>query len=135
MRGLMQERPLLLSGLLTHAETYNPNASIVSRTVEGPIHRYSNAELARRARRLASALAGRGLGFGEMVGSLAWNHYRHLEVFHAVPGAGMVLHTANPRLFPEQIAYASAGCSSIWARWSWWRRWRQSFGRSKPMSR
>jgi 3-(methylthio)propionyl---CoA ligase len=114
MRGLMQERPLLLSGLLTHAETYHGRMEIVSRTVEGPIHRYTNAEMAARARRLASALERRGVAPGEMLGSLAWNHYRHLEVFHAVPGAGRVLHTANPRLFPEQIAYAVNHAGERW---------------------
>jgi fatty-acyl-CoA synthase len=110
----MQEQPLLLSGLLRHAETYHPASQIVSRTPEGPIHRYANAEMAARARRLASALERRGLGFGDVVGSLAWNHYRHLEVFHAVPGAGMVLHTANPRLFPEQISYAVNHAAERW---------------------
>lgn len=114
MRGLIQERPLLLSDLLVHAATYHGQAEIVSRTVEGPVHRYGNAEMARRARRLASALARRGFKPGELVGSLAWNHYRHLEVFHAVPAAGMVLHTANPRLFAEQIAYAVNHAGERW---------------------
>ena len=114
MRGLIQERPLLLSDLVTHAATYHGAVEIVSRTVEGPIHRYSNAKMAARARRLASAIARRGVAPGEMLGSLAWNHYRHLEVFHAVPGAGRVLHTANPRLFPEQIAYAVNHAGERW---------------------
>jgi len=114
MKGLMQERPLLLSGLVDYAAAYHGAVEIVSRTVEGPLHRYGNAEMAGRAKRLASALARRGLRQGEIVGSLAWNHYRHLEVFHAVPAAGMVLHTANPRLFPDQIAYAVNHAGERW---------------------
>ena len=114
MHGLMQDRPLLLSSLVDHAATYHGQVEIVSRTVEGPVHRYTNAEMAVRARRLASAIERRGVAPAEMVGSLAWNHYRHLEVFHAVPSAGRVLHAANPRLWPQQIAYAVNHAGERW---------------------
>ena len=105
MRGLMQERPLLLSGLLTHAETYNPGAEIVSRTVEGPMHRYTYTDAQARAKQLARALAKLGVETGDRVATLAWNGYRHFELYYGVSGSGAVLHTINPRLFAEQIAY------------------------------
>ncbi|MCF4165967.1 long-chain-fatty-acid--CoA ligase [Zavarzinia compransoris] len=105
MRGLMQERPLLISSFLTFAATYHKDREIVTRTVEGPIHRYTYADCERRARKLANGLKGLGLGFGDVVGTLAWNTYRHLEVWYGVSGQGMVCHTINPRLFPDQIAY------------------------------
>ncbi len=106
MRGLMQDRPLLLSGLLEHGARYHGDQLVVSAGMEHGIERLSFRNLAARCRRLASALLAEGCRPGEVLGSLSWNHHRHLEVFHAVPGAGMVLHTANPRVFPEQIAYA-----------------------------
>ena len=114
MRGLIQERPLLLSSLIEHAARYHGEAEIVSRTVAGATHRYTYAEAAVRARRLASALPRLGIGPGEIVGSLAWNHYRHFELFFAIPGAGVVLHTANPRLFPEQVAYTINHARERW---------------------
>jgi fatty-acyl-CoA synthase len=105
MRGLMQERPLLISQLLSFAGTYHGDREIVSRTVEGPIHRTNYRELEQRAKRLANALKRLGVKQGECVGTLAWNGYRHLEIWYAVSGSGMVCHTINPRLFPEQIRY------------------------------
>ncbi|MFD1625219.1 long-chain-fatty-acid--CoA ligase [Azospirillum griseum] len=103
--GNMMDVPLLVSSILRYAETYHGDREIVSRTVEGPIHRYSYAQAAARARRLANALVALGVVPGARVGTLAWNGYRHLELYYAVSGSGMVCHTINPRLFPEQIAY------------------------------
>jgi 3-(methylthio)propionyl---CoA ligase len=105
LRGLMMDQPLLISSLLTHADRNHGDQEIVSRTVEGPIHRYTYRDLSRRARQLAQALARLGVGAGDRVGSLAWNGYRHLELYYAVSGMGSVMHTINPRLFPEQLVY------------------------------
>lgn len=104
MRGLMMDVPLLVPSLLRHAAEFHADTEIVSRTVEGPIHRTTYAETQARVQRLANALVALGLGAGDRVGTLAWNGYRHLEIYYATAGAGMVCHTINPRLFPEQIA-------------------------------
>ncbi|WP_439817223.1 3-(methylthio)propionyl-CoA ligase [Zavarzinia sp. CC-PAN008] len=105
MLGLMQDRPLLISSFLTHAALYHGDREIVSRTIEGPIHRTNYREVERRARKLANALAGLGATFGDRIGTLAWNGYRHLEIWYGTSGSGLVCHTINPRLFPEQISY------------------------------
>jgi 3-(methylthio)propionyl---CoA ligase len=105
MRGLIQERPLLISSLIDFAATYHGATEIVSRSVEGPVHRYTYAEAQARAKQLARALQKLGVGFGDRVGTLAWNGYRHFELYYGVSGMGAVLHTVNPRLFPEQVAY------------------------------
>jgi 3-(methylthio)propionyl---CoA ligase len=105
MLGLMQDHPLLISSLLVHAERNYPTREIVSRRVEGDIHRTNYKELASRARRMAKALGRLGLVFGQRVGTLAWNHYRHMEVYYAASGSGLVLHTLNPRLHPDQVVY------------------------------
>ncbi len=105
LQGRMMDAPLLISSLLAHAEQYHGDTEIVSRTVEGPIHRYSYAEAAKRARQLANALERIGVQPGERVATLAWNGYRHFELYYAVSGIGAVMHTVNPRLFPEQIAW------------------------------
>ena len=103
--GLMQQTPLLISSILTYAANAHGGREIVSRGIEEPIWRYDYAGLAERAGRAAAALRDLGVGPGERVTSLAWNTHRHLELFFAVPGVGAVLHTANPRLFDDQIAY------------------------------
>ncbi|HEY1752091.1 MAG TPA: long-chain fatty acid--CoA ligase [Caulobacteraceae bacterium] len=103
--GLMQQTPLLISSILRYADAAHGKREIVSRQVEGPIVRYDYAGLARRAEQAAKALAALGVGEGDRVSSLAWNTHRHLELFFAVPGLGAVLHTANPRLFDDQIVY------------------------------
>ncbi|WP_020649477.1 3-(methylthio)propionyl-CoA ligase [Solimonas variicoloris] len=104
--GQMMDQPLLVSALLAHAERYHADTEIVSRTIEdGSLHRYTYADAARRARRLAKALARLGVRPGERVATLAWNGYRHFELYYAISGSGAVLHTVNPRLFPEQIAW------------------------------
>ena len=105
MFGLMQDRPLLISSLIDFAAQYHGGVEIVSRTVEGPIHRYSYADANLRAKQLAQALGGLGITLGDRVATLAWNGYRHLECYYGVSGIGAVLHTINPRLFPEQIVY------------------------------
>jgi acyl-CoA synthetase (AMP-forming)/AMP-acid ligase II len=105
MLGLMQTQPLLISSLIDFAERHHGDAEIVSRRVEGDIHRYRWADVARRSRQLAGALDATGLKLGDRVGTLAWNGYRHLELYFGVSGSGRVLHTINPRLHPEQIAW------------------------------
>ncbi|BBD79762.1 long-chain-fatty-acid--CoA ligase [Aerosticca soli] len=105
MLGLMQHRPLLISSLIEHAETFHPRVEIVSRSVEGPVHRTDWASVARRARQVANALAALKLGSDAPVATLAWNTWRHLELYYGVSGAGVVLHTVNPRLSAEQIGY------------------------------
>ena len=105
MLGLMQDRPLLISTLIEHAARYHPAVEIVSRTCEGPILRTNWAEVRSRAARLAKALKRMGIEPGDRVATLAWNTHRHLELYFAVSGIGAVLHTVNPRLFPEQIDY------------------------------
>ena len=103
--GLMQQTPLQTSAILRYAATAHPRREIVSRQIDGPLWRYDYAGLARRAAQAANMLARLGVAPGDRVSSLAWNTHRHLELFYAVSGAGAVLHTANPRLFDEQIAY------------------------------
>ncbi|GAB3120133.1 long-chain fatty acid--CoA ligase [Novispirillum itersonii] len=105
MLGQMMSAPLLISGVLEHAARYHPQAEVVSRQDDGSLHRYTYADAARRARRLANALTAQGLRPGERVATLAWNGFRHFELYYAVPGAGFVCHTINPRLFPDQIRF------------------------------
>ncbi len=105
MQGLMQDRPLLISSLIEHANTFHPAAEIVSRTVEGPIHRCTYGDIHRRSKQAAKALIALGVKPGERIATLAWNGYRHMELYFGVSGMGAVLHTINPRLFPEQIEY------------------------------
>ena len=105
MLGNMQEGQLLISGLIEHAETYHAETEIVSRTVEGPIHKYTLKDAANRSRQLANALEKLGLQRGDVVGTLAWNTFRHFELYFGVSGIGCVVNTVNPRLFPEQLTY------------------------------
>ncbi|WP_101047765.1 3-(methylthio)propionyl-CoA ligase [Macromonas nakdongensis] len=105
MLGLMQDRPLLISDLIEHAQRHHGDVEIVSRRVEGDIHRTTYREAAGRARQLANALDALGVGQGERVASLAWNGYRHFEMYFGVSGSGRVLHTVNPRLIPEQVVW------------------------------
>ncbi len=105
MLGLMQQMPLNISALIVHAETHHGDTEIVSRRVEGDIHRTDWAGIARRARQVANGLDHLGLGQGDRVATLAWNGYRHLELYFGVSGSGRVLHTINPRLHPEQVAW------------------------------
>ncbi|MBV9587785.1 MAG: AMP-binding protein, partial [Alphaproteobacteria bacterium] len=105
MRGLMSERPLLISGVLQHAANFHGDTEVVSRLVDGSIHRYTYAAAERRARQLAQALRRLGVKPGDRVATMAWNTFRHFELYYAISGIGAVCHTINPRLFPEQIVY------------------------------
>ena len=105
MLGLMQSQPLLISGLIEFADRHHGDAEIVSRRVEGDIHRYTYKDSANRARQVANALDGLALAFSDRVATLAWNGYRHFELYYGVSGSGRVLHTINPRLHPDQIAW------------------------------
>ncbi len=105
MLGVMSERPLLISAIITHAAAYHRDTEIVSRTVEGVIHRYTYAEAERRSKRLARALLRLGISPGDRVATLAWNTFRHFELYYAISGIGAVCHAINPRLFDDQIVY------------------------------
>jgi len=105
MNGSMMQLPLLISSLLIHAERHHSEQEVVSRRVEGDIHRTNYREMATRSRRMANALAGLGINSGDRVATLAWNGYRHMELYYAVSGSGAVLHTLNPRLHPDQVVY------------------------------
>jgi len=105
MHGLMSERPLLVSAIIAHAAVYHRDTEIVSRTVEGGIHRYTYAAAERRSKRLARALLRLGIRPGDRVGTLAWNTFRHFELYYGISGIGAVCHTINPRLFDEQLVY------------------------------
>ncbi|HSV69959.1 MAG TPA: 3-(methylthio)propionyl-CoA ligase [Methylibium sp.] len=105
LMGQMMQMPLLISSLITHAERHHGDTEIVSKRVEGDLHRYTYADAARRARQLAQAFARLGCDGGDRVGTLAWNGYRHLEIYYGASGSGLICHTINPRLFPEQIAW------------------------------
>jgi len=103
--GLMMEQPLLLSDVIEHAAAQYGDVEVVSRETHGPLFRYTYADCAKRARKLAHALGQLGLSAGSAVGSIAWNNHRHLEAYYAVSGSGMVMHTCNPRLHPQQLIY------------------------------
>ena len=105
MQGLMMNMPLMISSLIRHADRYHGDTEIVSRTIEGPIHRYTYADAHARSRRLARALMHLGVQASDRVGTLAWNGYRHFELYYGVSGMGAIVHTINPRLFLEQLAY------------------------------
>jgi 3-(methylthio)propionyl---CoA ligase len=105
MNGLMMQQQLLISSLLVHAERHHGDQEIVSRRVEGDIHRTTYREVAERSRRMANALGTLGVSPGDRVATLAWNGYRHLELYYAVSGSGAVLHTLNPRLHPDQVVW------------------------------
>jgi fatty-acyl-CoA synthase len=105
LQGLMMDVPLLISSLIEHADRHHGDAEIVSRRVEGDLHRSTYRQLHRRARQMANALAALQVSRSDRVATLAWNGYRHMELYFAVSGSGAVLHTINPRLHPEQIAW------------------------------
>ncbi len=105
MFGLMQDRPLLIQQLIEHAALNHGDTEIVSRRVEGDIHRYTYRDARLRAKQVAEALVALGIAPGDCIGTLAWNGYRHFELYYGISGMGAVCHTINPRLFPEQIVY------------------------------
>ena len=105
MHGLMMDAPLLISSIARHAENFHGDREIVSVTMDNPRHRYRIRDAVGRARQLANALGKLGLERGDRVATIAWNDYRHLEIYYGVSGAGYVCHTINPRLFPEQLIF------------------------------
>ncbi len=105
MLGQMQDHPLLISTLIDHAAKNHPESEIVSRRVEGDLHRSNYGQVAQRSKQVAGALDRLGLAFSDRVATLAWNGYRHLELYFGITGSGRVVHTINPRLLPEQIAW------------------------------
>src|SRR3954465_6098183 len=105
MLGLMMDQQLLISTLIRHADRHHGAVEIVTKTVEGSIHRYTYRDAHARARKLANALRKLGVRETDRVATLAWNTHRHFEVYYAAAGSGAVIHTINPRLFPDQINY------------------------------
>ena len=105
MLGQMMSMPLMISSLVKHADRYHGDVEIVSRRCEGDIHRYTYSDAHTRSRKLANALKRLGVKSEDRVATLAWNGYRHFELYFAVSGSGAILHTVNPRLFPEQLGW------------------------------
>ena len=105
MRGLMQGDHLLISSLIEFANKNHGDSEIISRRVEGDIHRSNWATIYKRSKQVARALDRLQIAAGERVATLAWNGYRHLELYYGVSGSERVLHTLNPRLLPDQIAW------------------------------
>ncbi len=105
MLGLMQDWPLLLHKIIDHAAIQFGSQEVVTRSIEGPIHRTDYAAIRTRALRCAKRLERDGIGMGDRVGTLAWNTWRHVEAWYGIAGVGAISHTVNPRLFPEQIAW------------------------------
>ena len=105
MQGLMQDWPLLVSKIIEHAAVNHGDVEIVTKTVEGPVHRYTYADCHLRAKKVAQALERYGIQPGDRVATLAWNTYRHVELWYGISGMGGVAHTINPRLFKNQIIY------------------------------
>lgn len=113
LMGQMMQMPLMISSLIRHAARHSGDTEIVSKRVEGDLHRTTWAEAERRSRQLAQALARLGCQPGDRVGTLAWNGYRHLEIYYGTSGSGLVCHTINPRLFPEQIAWIANDATDV----------------------
>ncbi len=105
MQGLMMDQPLLISGLLQHAARHHGDTEVVSKNVDGSIHRYGYRDAHARAKRLANALKRLGVQRDDRVATLGWNNFRHFEIYYAVAGSGAIIHTINPRLFPDQVTY------------------------------
>ena len=114
MRGLMMDTPLLISSIAEHAEKFHPEREIVSVTMDNPLHRCTIADVMTRARQLGNALQKLGLEQGDRVATIAWNDYRHLEIYYGVSGMGYVCHTINPRLFPEQLIFIINHAEDRW---------------------
>ncbi len=105
MNGQMMTQPLLISDLLEYAAAHHGNAEIISRRLEGDIHRYTYREALRRSKQLAHCLISLGVQPGDRVATLAWNGYRHFECYYGISGIGAICHTVNPRLYAEQVEY------------------------------
>jgi len=105
MLGLMQNWPLLCQRVIDHAAVNHGSVEIVTRSIEGPIHRTTYADVRARALKVAQRLDRDGIKLGDRVGTLAWNTWRHVEAWYGIMGIGAICHTINPRLFPDQIAW------------------------------
>ncbi|MBP7666699.1 MAG: AMP-binding protein, partial [Burkholderiaceae bacterium] len=105
LNGLIMDKPLMIASIIRHAARYHTHTEIVARTIEGGLFRYTYGEAHARICQLAHALGRLGMQPGDRVGALAWNTHRQFEMFYGVSGTGAVLHTVNPRLFPEQLVY------------------------------
>lgn len=105
MQGLMMNMPLTVTSILRHAANYHGDTEVVTRSVEGPIHRTTYSEIWKRSQQLANALKKLGAKKGDRIATLAWNTWRHMELYYGVSGSGMVCHTINPRLFKDQISF------------------------------
>ena len=105
MFGLMQDWPLLCHRIIDHAALNHGERPVISRSIEGPIHRTNYAEIRNRALRVAQRLERDGIKLGDRVATLAWNTARHLETWYGILGLGAIYHTVNPRLFPDQICW------------------------------
>ncbi|MBT3535394.1 MAG: AMP-binding protein, partial [Rhodospirillaceae bacterium] len=114
MQGLMMDVPLLVSSMIDYAAECHGDREVVSRELDGEIHRYSYRDAHLRTKKLAQAMERLGLGQGERVGVLAWNTRQYFEMFYGVPGMGGVLHTINPRLFHEQLVYIANHAEDTW---------------------
>src|SRR5579871_6097766 len=101
----MQTLPLLCHRIIDHAAEYHAQQEVVSRSVEGPIHRTNYEQIRKRALRVAQRLDRDGIRLGDRVGTIAWNTWRHLEAWYGIMGVGAICHTVNPRLFPDQISW------------------------------
>ncbi|QDA62592.1 long-chain-fatty-acid--CoA ligase [Hymenobacter jejuensis] len=101
----MMNQPLRIAGLIEHAAKWHRDTEIVSRKTEGGIHRYTYADAHRRSKQLANALTALGIQMSDRIGTLAWNNYRHFELYYGISGMGAVCHTINPRLFAEQLVF------------------------------
>src|SRR3954468_17375532 len=105
MLGLMQDWPLLCHRIIDHAAIQHGDREVVTRSIEGPIHRTNYREVRKRALRVAQRLEKEGVKLSDRVATLAWNTWRHLEIWYGITGVGAIYHTVNPRLFEDQIAY------------------------------
>jgi acyl-CoA synthetase (AMP-forming)/AMP-acid ligase II len=105
LMGQMMQMPMMVSSVIRHAARHAADTEVVSKRVEGDIHRTHWAGIEKRSRQLAQAFARLGCQPGDRIGTLAWNGYRHLEIYYGSSGSQLVCHTINPRLFPEQIAW------------------------------
>jgi len=114
MLGLMMETPLLVTEILHYATTAHGKTEVVSRNVDGSVHRYTYTDAKKRSLKLSAALVSLGVKFGDRVGSLAWNTHHHFELFYGVTGQGIVLHTVNPRLFEETLVKIISHAEDQW---------------------
>ncbi len=114
MHGLMMDRPLLISSIAEHAAKFHGDREIVSVTADNPRHRCTIRDAVARSKQVARALDNLGLEQGDRVATIAWNDYRHLELYYGISGAGFVCHTINPRLFPEQLIFIINHAEDRW---------------------